>query len=443
MKRTITVGIVAAMAVMCVCALGGCSRAQINRQIAEAIGTTGMYENDEPVETPKMKSQRELREREKKKEEKLLATLAQADEHAERLDYGKAMEILNSISEEEARDERVVQAKVKYQQKRADVEVYTGEVPHIFFHSLIVDTEQAFDGDNMEEGYNYWMTTTEEFWKILENMYERGYALVDIHDLVQEIVDEETGEVTLIQDYPMVPKGKKPFILSLDDVNYYDYMKNDGFAKRLVLDENGEVKNLYIDADGNELIGNYDAIPLLDEFVRQHPDFSIGGAKGIVGETGYEGAFGYRTNEKDSKTYEEDCKTVKAIAKRLRETGWQIASHSYSHSDFKELTDNETLEDITSWKHEVEELVGETDIFIYPYGSEVEYPSQKLELLKQAGFRFFCGVWGTKEFFYINGDYVRQSRRNFDGYNLYHNGEYQKEFFDPKTILDPSRPAFE
>lgn len=428
--------------VLCVLSLSGCSKAKINDQIAEAIGTTGMYENNEPVETPKMKAERVIREMEEKKEEALLATLAEATACAEEMDYEKAIEWLDSVPEETACDSRVIQAKITCQQKRSEMEEYTGSVPHIFFHSLIVDTERAFDGDAMEEGYNDWMTTVGEFQAMLESMYEKGYVLINIHELVEEIVDSETGEISLIRKNPLVPRGKIPFVLSLDDINYYDYMKNDGFAKCLVLDEHGEVKNLYIDADGNELIGNYDAIPILDEFVRQHPDFSLRGAKGIVGETGYEGAFGYRTNQQDAETYEEDCEQVRAIAKRLRETGWEIASHSYTHSDFGLTTADETLEDIKDWKEEVESLVGETDIFIYPYGSEVEYPSDKLNLFREAGFRFFCGVWGTNEFLSIEGDYVRQSRRNFDGYNLYHNGEYQTEFFDPSTILDPSRPAF-
>ena len=44
------------------CSLGGCTRSQINYQIAEAIGTDGKYENNEPVETPKMAEQRKLLE---------------------------------------------------------------------------------------------------------------------------------------------------------------------------------------------------------------------------------------------------------------------------------------------------------------------------------------------------------------------------------------------
>lgn len=434
--------IIAVMAAACMLLISGCGKAKLNDQIAEAIGTTGMYENNEPVETPKMKAHKQLQKIEEEKENALLATIGDAQEYIDIMDYEKAMETLNSIPEENKKDLRVIEAKVECQKGQSEMEVYTGPIPHIFFHSLIVDTKRAFDGDAMEEGYNYWMTTIGEFEAMLESMYERGYVLINIHELVEEVVDKKTGEVTLVQNYPSVPKGKIPFVFSLDDINYYDYMKNDGFAKRLVLDENGDVKNLYIDADGNELIGNYDAIPILDEFVEKHPDFSLRGAKGIVGETGYEGAFGYRTNQKDSETYEEDCKQVRAIAKRLRETGWEIASHSYTHDDFGIIDANRTLDDIKQWKNEVESLVGETDIFIYPYGSEVEYPSEKLDLLREAGFRYFCGVWGTNEFLLIEGDYLRQSRRNLDGYNLYHNAEYQEKFFDPAQILDPSRPAF-
>ena len=49
----------------------------------------------------------------------------------------------------------------------------------------------------------------------------------------------------------MVPEGKIPFVLSQDDVSYYHYMDGDGCASKLVLDENGEVKNEYIEADGS------------------------------------------------------------------------------------------------------------------------------------------------------------------------------------------------
>ena len=49
-----------------------------------------------------------------------------------------------------------------------------------------------------------------------------------------------------------LPKGKKPLVLSEDDVSYYEYMDGDGFATKLLLDEDGKVKNEYVDAARQE-----------------------------------------------------------------------------------------------------------------------------------------------------------------------------------------------
>ena len=57
-----------AMTALCMFLLSGCSKAKLNNQIAEAIGTTGMYENNEPVETPKMKAEQQLQKIEEEKE---------------------------------------------------------------------------------------------------------------------------------------------------------------------------------------------------------------------------------------------------------------------------------------------------------------------------------------------------------------------------------------
>ena len=87
-------------------------------------------------------------------------------------------------------------------------------------------------------------------------------------------------------------------MLSQDDVSYYHYMDGDGFASKLVVDSNGEVKNEYIEDDGSVSTGDYDMVPLIDTFVKEHPDFSYHGRKGILAMTGYDGILGYRTDRK-------------------------------------------------------------------------------------------------------------------------------------------------
>ena len=162
-----------------------------------------------------------------------------------------------------------------------------GQFYHIFFHSLIVDTDKAFDGDYDAPGYDLYMTTVSEFEAMLPKLQEAGFVLVDIHDLV------EFQDGVAVRKEILLPPGKKPLVLSVDDVNYYQYMADDGFASRLDLDENGQVKTV---VDG-VLTDNGDVVPILDRYVAEHPEFSWRGAKGILALTGYEGAFGYRITD--------------------------------------------------------------------------------------------------------------------------------------------------
>ena len=73
-------------------------------------------------------------------------------------------------------------------------------------------------------------------------------------------------------------------------------MDGDGYASRLVLDENGDVKTEYIEDYGSVSVGDYYMVPLLDAFINEHPDFSYHGRKGMLAMTGYDGVLGYRTD---------------------------------------------------------------------------------------------------------------------------------------------------
>lgn len=377
-----------------------------------------------------------------RREETVVPLLAEAEKLAKGYFYEEALECLSKVPEEFAQDEEVTAAVLAYTEGLASFVPYDQPVRHIFFHSLIVDTSLAFDGDHMSNGYNYWMTTTKEFQAILEQLYANNYILINIHDLCTEQTAED-GTITLAAAQPLVPEGKIPLVLSVDDVSYYDYMKEDGFPKRLVLDENGEVKNLYIDPDGTEHIGDYDVMPILDTFVREHPDFSFRGAKGIIAATGYEGTLGYRVNDPESPTLEEDQAAVRAVAARLKETGWLFASHGYGHRHTADISYHSLVEDTTRWKTEIASLLGDTDLYIYPYGEEIDYPSQKLTYLQSEGFRFFCGVWASKPFVSVQDTYVRQTRCNLDGFTMIKRPESVSDLIDAAKVVDPDRPELE
>ena len=97
------------------------------------------------------------------------------------------------------------EAAAAYMKKRdACVEYPLENITHVFFHSLIVNTSLAFDGDSDEAGYNQMMTTVSEFKKMLQIMYDKGYVLVSPHDMA---VINDDG--TMSRGKIMLPEGKK------------------------------------------------------------------------------------------------------------------------------------------------------------------------------------------------------------------------------------------
>lgn len=339
-------------------------------------------------------------------------------------------------------------------------------VPHIFFHSLIVDTDRAFDNDGDSNGYNMYMTTVDEFNKMMQQMYDRGYVLVSPYDIAYEVTDEN-GTRMVLGDIRL-PEGKKPFILSQDDVNYYAYMigsgngkaeipatidsSGDGFATKLLIDENGKLACEYVDIDGTVTVGAYDMVPLIEQFVEEHPDFSYHGAKGILGVTGYEGVFGYRTKPSYETTigteaYQKEVAQAKAVAECLKENGWLLASHTYGHPDYGACSLGYIKTDNQKWKDTVASIIGDTDILIYPYGSDINdwhrytFENEKYSYLYESGYRYFFLVDGTAGWTQLTSHSFRGGRVNADGYRMWLRPDTLEQFFDVESVFDPARPT--
>ena len=144
-------------------------------------------------------------------------------------------------------------------------------------------------------GLDDYMVTVDEFNKILDSCYANDYVLVDIGSVWSETAGED-GTPVMVRNTLYLPEGKKPLILSYDDTNYYPYMLENGFTYKLILDEDGRIASWGLNPQGEEVVSReLDAIPALDKFVEEHPDFSPFGAKASLSLTGYEGILGYRT----------------------------------------------------------------------------------------------------------------------------------------------------
>ena len=276
---------------------------------------------------------------------------------------------------------------------------------------------------------------------------------------------DENGNPAFTWGTIMLPEGKIPFVLSEDDVSYYHYMDGDGFATKLVIDDNGDIKCEYKKADGTVVTGDYDVVPILDSFIKEHPDFSYHGRKGILAMTGYNGVLGYRTDgayktkknlQDDQKAflkanpdfdYDKEVKAAKKVAKAMKKDGWEFASHTWGHRNATSSTAAELKTDNKKWEKYVAPILGKTDMIIFAFGADIGdwegYTSdnEKYEYYKSRGYRYFCNVDSSQYFVQITSEYFRQGRRNLDGYRMYYNPDMLSDLFDVSEVWDSSRPT--
>ena len=333
-------------------------------------------------------------------------------------------------------------------------------VEHLFFHPVIAYPQWAFHDcsstQSQKEGLDDWMVTVDEYNKILNNLYEKGYILVAIEDVWSEVTDD-TG-TQMDRNTLMLPEGKKPLVMSFDDVNYYDYMLEQGFTSKLVLGEDGQIWAECTDPYTQEtfLTQDLDATTILDQFVLEHPDFSLNGAKAIFSLTGYQGILGYRTQDDrslaadDPKRPEFDAyrqseiEAVPPVIQRLRETGWTFGSHTWGHINLGSTT--RTLESVQSdtqrWLDEVGSLVGPTQVLFYPHGArpdgnDVTQTGPMFQYLHSMGFRIFASV-GIESYSKIKTDIsaVICDRLHPDGTTLRWQRDRYLQFYDAADIID-------
>ena len=322
-------------------------------------------------------------------------------------------------------------------------------VEHLFFHPIIAYPELAFDGDNMEEGLDDWMVTVDEYNKILQSLYDNNYILVDINSVWSEQTNEN-GETRMVRNTLMLPEGKKPLIISFDDVNYYDYMRQNGMVYKLIIGDDGEIWSWGLDPQGNEVISQeLDIITNLTAFVRAHPDFSLNGAMGCIGLTGYEGILGYRTQtdtENTSAAFEAnrqaEIEAVKPVIAKLKEDGYTFASHTWGHIRLESKGLSSVQKDTQRWMDEVASLVGPTQVLLYPYGSRPDGGKENGECfayLQSMGFRILPAV-GIESYQKIRSDTaaVVCDRMHPDGTTLRSSKARERymKFYDAKDIID-------
>lgn len=378
----------------------------------------------------------------------------QAEELATGYDFDGAVSLLTSFATDNSQlQQTITEKKSEYVNAKSTMKEWkdVNAIANLSFHVLIQDPQRAFSSESLKGQYNRNFVTTGEFEKILNQLYSGGYVLVDFDSFVGSTVGLDGNKIFSYEPV-LLPAGKKPVMITETMVNYFEYMvdgdkdgeadaRGDGFASKLVLTQTGEIKAEYVDAGGQKMTGNYDLVPILEDFIKEHPDFSYRGARATLAVTGTEGVFGYRTNttyisKKGQDYYEQQVAEARVLVDALREKGYTIACYTYNNENYRNLSVNQIKTDVQAWASQITPVVGDVDVMVFARSSDIDdYSGNKFNVLYDAGFRYFVGNAAAPKAD-VNSTFVRQSRLMVTGNAMGWSASQFAQYFDPNVVLD-------
>ena len=384
--------------------------------------------------------------------------MEEADRVAAGYDYDTAIAMLEGFTGNKAKYPEMEIRLSEYKQKKSLLVAHNdpGAIPNLSFHVLVADPSRTWNNKELGGKYNRNFVTTDEFEKILEQLYNNGYVLVDMDCFIAETV---TGETITYSAKPLyLPDGKKPVMITQTMVNYYSYMTDSnedgvpdkdgaGFATKLVV-QNGDVKAAMVNSAGETVIGNYDLVPILEDFIEKHPDFAYHGSRALLAVSGVEGVFGYRTNKsvietKGQSYYDAEVAGAKEVVAALKEAGYTFASYTYGDEAYGKFDATTIQKDISKWTAEVLPILGTCDTLVFAKTSDIsangDYTTSKFNVLYGAGFRYYISHTTGGPSCKIAGNYVRQLRIMVTGTQMAHAANTYAKYFDSQSVLNSTR----
>lgn len=424
---TIILGI--AVVLILVFIIGSLSRLGIQSGENQQVST-------EPTENPAIVQQKQ----------EVQQLLQQAENLAFDYEFQQAVEVLDSFTGDKSLFPELAYKRGEYAQQASQMVTWSdpSQIVNLSFHGLIADPAQAFANQNYGTSYNKNFVTIGEFSQILQQLYDNGYVLVSLDDIFSCETDG-IGNTSCEAKSLQLPLGRKPLVLTQTNLNYYTYMDNSGFASRLTVDENGKLTCEMADASGNTVTGDFDLVPILENFIAEHPDFSYKGARAVLSVTGYDGIFGYRTNpsvktSKGEAFYNEQVASAKKLVDALRETGYELACYTYNNVAYGKVSNQEIQSDLNAWVQEVTPILGETDILVFAQNSDIgTYSGSKFTTLYNAGFRHFLDFGSGRSGAEIGSNFISFQRLPVTGSAMAHSSTSFAGMFNAMEILDPQR----
>ena len=324
----------------------------------------------------------------------------------------------------------------------------TTTLENIYTHCLIAFPEINFASMSTYRKCGDDCLTPNEFRYLLGRLYELDYIIVDANLFYD-------AENDTFNRYLNLPKGKKPLIFTFDDVTYDSRKMGNGMVDKLIVDEDGYVCT-YTKHKNGSVVVSYDneLFPIINSFVREHPDFTFRGARGTLFFTGFDGICGYRTQSEPVDNAEAALKLdrqseiaqAKVVIEALRDEGWTFGSHSYHHWHLPRQSSAAIRRDTNMWLEEVGAIVGETTLYCWPFGDHTNddkniRKNEDHKFLFDSGFKFFFGCGSAR---YISNELdglgIFSDRKGVTGNVLYYiEMEYKSYLRDYLYLIDPDK----
>jgi hypothetical protein len=290
--------------------------------------------------------------------------------------------------------------------------------------------EKALDSKNNNSTiFDETKITPDEFKNILEELYKNDYILININHLFF-IENNVIYPSTLL-----LPKNKKPVILSFNNVSYKSSCQNLGGIDKIIIDRNNQFATYTTKKSiQDRVMHDNEFIPILESFINYHPDFSHMSARGIIFCTGENGLLGYETHSKNSSAKHE-TKRVFEIVNKLKYNGWSFGCNNYKYVYEDTLTDLQFAKDLSLWQKEIQTIIGHTPLYAYPYGTHSTTNDSKQQILLNNNFKiFFTNSMKTSLTLFKN--ILLMTRKPVNGITLRNNYEDFSELFNCEKVYD-------
>lgn len=231
---------------------------------------------------------------------------------------------------------------------KMDKEIYSkynvdesGRVPIMMYHGIhnVKSDDTAYTSGNIDkQGYQ---RTGEAFRNDLTFYYQKDYRMIRLDDYVKGVID--------------VPIGKSPIVLTFDDG-----LKNN-------------ISVTGTDDKGNIIIDPNCAVGILEEFKTKYPDFNI-----------------TATFFLNSSLFQQPQYNDK-ILKWLIDKGYDIGNHSYGHTNFDDISIEETQMEIAKMYMKLDQIIPNkyVNIVALPFGSPYETDHQNFAYILNGEYNGF------------------------------------------------------